>query len=84
MQFSDNEDLQSEWREAKRINKIKVADFIKEKTGYIVNPDAMFDVQVIFPAYPCLDLFLFYLDHTTLLEVISVFIPGTKKPRVKN
>ncbi|KAI5574378.1 hypothetical protein BDE02_10G142300 [Populus trichocarpa] len=45
-EFSDNEDLQSEWREAKKRNKIKVADFLKEKTGYIVNPDAMFDVQV--------------------------------------
>ncbi|MBA0602457.1 hypothetical protein Gorai_002637, partial [Gossypium raimondii] len=44
--FSDNEDLQSEWREAKRRNKVKVASFLREKTGYIVNPDAMFDVQV--------------------------------------
>ncbi|PPD73481.1 hypothetical protein GOBAR_DD29596 [Gossypium barbadense] len=45
-QFADNEDLQSEWREAKRRNKVKVASFLREKTGYIVNPDAMFDVQV--------------------------------------
>ncbi|XP_028762078.1 alpha-1,4 glucan phosphorylase L-2 isozyme, chloroplastic/amyloplastic isoform X2 [Neltuma alba] len=44
--FADNEDLQSEWREAKRRNKVKVAAFIKEKTGYVVSPDAMFDVQV--------------------------------------
>ncbi|GLU09523.1 hypothetical protein SLE2022_333740 [Rubroshorea leprosula] len=45
-QFSDNEDLQSEWKEAKRRNKVKVASFLKEKTGYVVNPNAMFDVQV--------------------------------------
>ncbi|KDP41281.1 hypothetical protein JCGZ_15688 [Jatropha curcas] len=44
--FVDNEDLQSEWKEAKRKNKIKVAAFLKEKTGYVVSPDAMFDVQV--------------------------------------
>ncbi|KAB1994298.1 hypothetical protein ES319_D13G090200v1 [Gossypium barbadense] len=44
--FADNEDLQSEWREAKQRNKVKVASFLREKTGYIVNPDAMFDVQV--------------------------------------
>ncbi|KAK6129189.1 hypothetical protein DH2020_037068 [Rehmannia glutinosa] len=44
--FADNEDLQIEWRAAKRINKIKVASFLKEKTGYSVNPDAMFDIQV--------------------------------------
>lgn len=46
-QFADNEELQSEWREAKRSNKEKVASFLKEKTGYLVTPDAMFDVQVI-------------------------------------
>ncbi|WCJ22140.1 Glycogen phosphorylase [Euphorbia peplus] len=45
-QFADNEDLQSEWREAKMRNKIKVAALIKEKTGYTVNPEAMFDVQI--------------------------------------
>ncbi|XP_030956624.1 alpha-1,4 glucan phosphorylase L-2 isozyme, chloroplastic/amyloplastic-like isoform X1 [Quercus lobata] len=44
--FADNEELQSEWKEAKRRNKIKVASFLKEKTGYFVDPDAMFDVQV--------------------------------------
>ncbi|AES89986.2 putative glycogen phosphorylase [Medicago truncatula] len=44
--FADNEDLQSEWIESKRRNKINVASFIKEKTGYVVSPDAMFDVQV--------------------------------------
>ncbi|CAL5410905.1 unnamed protein product [Camellia sinensis] len=44
--FADNEELQSKWREAKRSNKMKVVSFLKEKTGYIVNPDAMFDVQV--------------------------------------
>lgn len=44
--FADNEDLQMQWREAKRNNKIKVAAFLREKTGYSVSPDAMFDIQV--------------------------------------
>ncbi|KAL9226164.1 hypothetical protein vseg_002007 [Gypsophila vaccaria] len=44
--FANNAELQSEWREAKRINKMKVAAYLREKTGYIVSPDAMFDVQV--------------------------------------
>ncbi|KAJ0865766.1 putative glycogen phosphorylase [Helianthus annuus] len=44
--FADNEELQSEWRKAKRINKEKIVSFLKEKTGYLVSPDAMFDVQV--------------------------------------
>ncbi|XP_009629905.1 alpha-1,4 glucan phosphorylase L-1 isozyme, chloroplastic/amyloplastic [Nicotiana tomentosiformis] len=45
-QFADNENLQIEWREAKRSNKIKAVSFLKEKTGYSVIPDAMFDIQV--------------------------------------
>ncbi|GAB2234229.1 hypothetical protein Droror1_Dr00003472 [Drosera rotundifolia] len=44
--FADNTDLQFEWREAKRQNKMKVAALIREKTGYVVSPDAMFDVQI--------------------------------------
>lgn len=44
--FANNVELQSDWREAKRINKMKVAAFLREKTGYVVSPDAMFDVQV--------------------------------------
>nr|GEU62661.1 alpha-1,4 glucan phosphorylase L-2 isozyme, chloroplastic/amyloplastic [Tanacetum cinerariifolium] len=44
--FAANEDLQSEWRKAKRINKEKMVSFLKEKTRYLVSPDAMFDVQV--------------------------------------
>ncbi|EYU44172.1 hypothetical protein ABFS82_08G028900 [Erythranthe guttata] len=44
--FADNEDLQREWRAAKKSNKIKLVSFLKEKTGYSVNPDAMFDIQV--------------------------------------
>ncbi|KAD2393626.1 hypothetical protein E3N88_40603 [Mikania micrantha] len=44
--FADNEELQLEWRKAKRINKEKIVWFLKEKTGYLVSPDAMFDVQV--------------------------------------
>ncbi|XP_072951268.1 alpha-1,4 glucan phosphorylase L isozyme, chloroplastic/amyloplastic isoform X1 [Typha angustifolia] len=44
--YADNEDLHLEWRTAKRNNKLKVVSLIKEKTGYIVSPDVMFDVQV--------------------------------------
>ncbi|KAG9439753.1 hypothetical protein H6P81_019918 [Aristolochia fimbriata] len=44
--FADDENLHAEWRASKWSNKAKVAAFIREKTGYVVNPDAMFDIQV--------------------------------------
>jgi len=34
------------WREAKLANKIKLADMIKQRTGIVVDPASMFDVQV--------------------------------------
>jgi glycogen phosphorylase len=46
LQFADSRDLHKEWRAAKRANKIKLVSYIKEKTGYAINPDAMFDIQV--------------------------------------
>ncbi|KAL5741363.1 hypothetical protein ACOSP7_028095 [Xanthoceras sorbifolium] len=44
--FADNEDFQTQFRAAKRNNKMKVVSLLKEKTGYTVSPDAMFDIQV--------------------------------------
>lgn len=66
LQFADNKELQSEWREAKRITKEKVVSFIKEKTGYLVSPDAMFDVQVV----PYL---LFNLYILVILYFINIY-----------
>ncbi|XP_004304240.1 PREDICTED: alpha-1,4 glucan phosphorylase L isozyme, chloroplastic/amyloplastic-like [Fragaria vesca subsp. vesca] len=45
-QYADDGDLQTQWRQAKRSNKLRVVSFIKERTGYSVSPDAMFDIQV--------------------------------------
>ncbi|MCO5609797.1 hypothetical protein L7F22_064029 [Adiantum nelumboides] len=45
-QFADNEELHKEWRQAKRKSKLKLAAYVKEKTGYTINPDALFDVQI--------------------------------------
>lgn len=44
--FADDKGLQTEWTDAKRNNKLKVVSFIKDRTGYTVSPDAMFDIQV--------------------------------------
>eukprot|EP00475_Leptophrys_vorax_P027909 TRINITY_DN3994_c0_g2_i1.p1 TRINITY_DN3994_c0_g2~~TRINITY_DN3994_c0_g2_i1.p1 ORF type:complete len:951 (-),score=146.12 TRINITY_DN3994_c0_g2_i1:350-3202(-) len=43
---ADNPDLQREWSAAKRENKETLAKWVKEKTGYTLNPDVMFDIQV--------------------------------------
>lgn len=60
-QFSDNEDLQNQWRIAKRNNKLKAVSFLKEKTGYTVSPDAMFDIQVI--CFWCLAIIKYSVEN---------------------
>ncbi|KAJ7533625.1 hypothetical protein O6H91_13G057500 [Diphasiastrum complanatum] len=44
--YVDNKELQKEWAHAKRLNKAKLATYIKEKTGVVISPDALFDTQV--------------------------------------
>ena len=43
---ADDPDFQNDWRRIKRDNKHRLADLIQFKTGIIVDPESMFDVQV--------------------------------------
>ncbi|XP_039117647.1 glycogen phosphorylase 1-like isoform X2 [Dioscorea cayenensis subsp. rotundata] len=42
----ENKELQLEWRTVRRVNKIRLVEFIEAMTGMKVSPDAMFDVQI--------------------------------------
>lgn len=44
--LADNASFRKKWDEAKRENKIKLAEYIKGKTGIIVDPSSIFDVQI--------------------------------------
>lgn len=46
MQFADNKEMQKEWVAAKTARKEKLAAYILDKTGYTINPKALFDIQV--------------------------------------
>ncbi|MFC1644361.1 glycogen/starch/alpha-glucan phosphorylase, partial [Candidatus Omnitrophota bacterium] len=60
--LADNEAFQRGWRSAKHKNKLRLAKYIKEKSGLIVNPDSIFDVQVKrIHEYKRQVLFAFYL-----------------------
>lgn len=54
-------------------NKKKIVSFIKEKTGYIVSPDAMFDVQVLpYLSSKAYDLTIYY-KHVSVQTVFVMF-----------
>ena len=44
--YADDVEFQSEWRAIKHANKERLAEFIQQKTGTVVNPNALFDIQV--------------------------------------
>ncbi|MCL2025597.1 MAG: glycogen/starch/alpha-glucan phosphorylase [Leptospirales bacterium] len=45
-EFADNEDFQNRWMEIKANNKERLAKYILNRTGVIVNTSSMFDIQV--------------------------------------
>jgi starch phosphorylase len=44
--FADDRDFQGEWRRVKGGNKRDLAALIRERTGILVDPDSLFDIQV--------------------------------------
>ncbi|MGH8230679.1 MAG: glycogen/starch/alpha-glucan family phosphorylase, partial [Steroidobacteraceae bacterium] len=58
--------FRSEWRAIKRSNKIALAGVIRERTGVVVNPDAIFDVQVK-------RIHEYKRQHLNILHVIGLY-----------
>ncbi|MCJ1365420.1 Non-essential glycogen phosphorylase [Acarospora aff. strigata] len=44
--FLDDKDFRKEWSEIKYANKVRLAKHIRDTTGVVVNPKALFDIQV--------------------------------------
>jgi starch phosphorylase len=45
-QYASDEEFGEQWRDVKRQNKQTLAKLIKERTGIVIDPDSLFDVQV--------------------------------------
>jgi glycogen phosphorylase len=44
--FAEDSNFKSEWSGIKRLNKADLADAIRKRTGIVVAPDSLFDIQV--------------------------------------
>jgi len=82
--FVDDKEFRAEWSQIKCQNKLRLARFIQETTGYKVNPNSLFDVQVKrIHEYKRQQLNIFGIIHRYL--TIKAMTPAQKKkvvPRV--
>ncbi|HWR38679.1 MAG TPA: glycogen/starch/alpha-glucan phosphorylase [Patescibacteria group bacterium] len=64
--FADQAEFQDQWAAIKLRNKQKLAEFIKERTGIIVDPNSMFDVQIK-------RIHEYKRQHLNILQVIAQY-----------
>ena len=69
--LADDPALQKRWREVKRDNKARLADYVQAHTGVDLNPDWMFDVQVK-------RIHEYKRQHLNALQVVAQYL------RIKN
>lgn len=64
--YADDDGFQHQWREVKNANKRDLADYILERTGTIVDPSTLFDIQVK-------RLHEYKRQHLKLLYIVALY-----------
>ncbi|HTT05184.1 MAG TPA: glycogen/starch/alpha-glucan phosphorylase [Steroidobacteraceae bacterium] len=64
--LAEDADFRAQWRDIKRSNKTALASLIRERTGVVVNPQALFDVQVK-------RIHEYKRQHLNILHVIGLY-----------
>jgi starch phosphorylase len=73
--YADDEEFQDQWRKIKHENKMKFASIIKERTGIVVNPDSLFDIQVK-------RIHEYKRQHLNVLHVITLYNKIKQNPEI--
>ena len=74
--FADDPEFRKEWGKIKLENKSKFAMIIKERTGVIVDPDTLFDIQVK-------RIHEYKRQHLNVLHIITLYNRIRKDPSVE-
>jgi starch phosphorylase len=71
--FADDPGFHQDWREVKRENKVALAALIKERTGSVVDPKTLFDIQVK-------RLHEYKRQHLNVLHIVTLYNRLKKNP----
>jgi starch phosphorylase len=74
--LAEEADFRAHWRDIKRANKTALASLIHQRTGVVLNPQAMFDIQVK-------RIHEYKRQHLNILHVIGLYHRLKSNPHVR-
>ena len=72
--FAEDPDFQKQWRDVKSVAKVKLAEHIQRKTGILVNPDSLFDIQAK-------RIHEYKRQHLNVLHILSLYLQLMHNPQ---
>jgi starch phosphorylase len=73
--YADDAEFRNAWRQVKYENKVRLAAIIKQRTGIVVDPSTMFDVQVK-------RIHEYKRQHLNILHVLTLYHRIKQNPRL--
>jgi starch phosphorylase len=73
--YADDAEFRNAWRQVKYDNKVRLAAIIKQRTGIVVDPSTMFDVQVK-------RIHEYKRQHLNILHVLTLYHRIKQNPRL--
>ena len=73
--YAGKKEFRDDWRRIKYENKVKLASIIRERTGVVVNPDTLFDIQVK-------RLHEYKRQHLNVLHVLTLYNRIKQNPKL--
>ncbi|MDJ0816404.1 MAG: glycogen/starch/alpha-glucan phosphorylase [Desulfobacterales bacterium] len=71
--FAEKPDFQKEWQQVKRDNKMRLTEYIRDRTGVETDPDSLFDILVK-------RIHEYKRQHLSVLHIISLYNRIKEKP----
>src|SRR5262252_6527233 len=72
---ADDPDFRSDWRRVQRDTKVRLANYVHQKTGVLIDPSSMFDIQVK-------RIHEYKRQHLNVLHIISLYFRLKRDPQL--